>query len=138
PSHVLNGWIFGLWGLYDLAAMGQGDLIPPDLATRASSAFQDGISALATRLPQYDAWGWSRYDLYPHPIVHVASPFYHRLHIEMLRATNELAPDHRLEQMAARWERSATDPGAQAAAVCRKAAFRMTRPRGRLVRRPAS
>jgi hypothetical protein len=68
--------------------------------------------------------------------VHVASPFYHRLHIEMLYATSELAPDHRLEEMAARWERSATDPGAQALAVCRKAAFRVVRPRGRFVRHP--
>ena len=31
--------------------------------------------------------GWSRYDLYPHPLTNVASPFYHRLHIEQLRAT---------------------------------------------------
>jgi hypothetical protein len=134
PSHVLNGWIFGLWGLYDLAAMGQADVIPADLGRRTSSAFEDGISALAARLPRYDTGGWSRYDLFPHPIVHVASPFYHRLHIELLRATNELAPNHRFQQMAARWERSATDPLAQAAAVCRKAAFRMIRPRGRLVR----
>jgi heparosan-N-sulfate-glucuronate 5-epimerase len=138
PAHVLNGWIFGLWGLYDLSAMGQRDLIPADLARRTSSAFEDGISALAARLPQYDTWGWSRYDLFPHPIVHVASPFYHRLHIEMLRATNELAPHHRFEEMAARWERSATDPAAKAAAVCRKAAFRMIRPRGRFARRPVS
>ena len=134
PSHVLNGWIFGLWGLYDLAAMGQADAIPADLARRTSSAFEDGISALAARLPRYDTGGWSRYDLFPHPIVHVASPFYHRLHIELLRATNELAPNHRFQQMAARWERSATAPLAQAAAICRKAAFRMIRPRGRLVR----
>jgi hypothetical protein len=133
PAHVLNGWIFGLWGLYDLSAMAQGDVIPADLARRTSSAFEDGLSALAARLPRYDTRGWSRYDLFPHPIVHVASPFYHRLHIELLRATNELAPDHRFRQMAARWEQSATNPVAQAAAVCRKAAFRVIRPRGRPV-----
>ena len=135
PAHVLNGWIFGLWGLYDLSAMRQGDVISADLARRSSSAFEDGISALAARLPRYDTRGWSRYDLFPHPIVHVASPFYHRLHIELLRATNQLAPNQRFEQMAARWERSATDPVAQTAAVCRKAAFRMIRPRRPFVRR---
>ena len=134
PSHVLNGWIFGLWGLYDVSAMGQADAIPADLARRASSAFEDGISALAARLPRYDTGGWSRYDLFPHPIVHVASPFYHRLHIELLRATNELAPNHGFQQMAARWDRSATDPLAQAIAICRKAAFRTIRPRGGLFR----
>src|SRR5438874_13747679 len=117
--------------------MGQGDLISAAVARRASSAFEDGISALAARLPLYDTWGWSRYDLFPHPIVHVASPFYHRLHIELLRATNELAPSRSFQQMAARWERSASRPGAQTAAVLRKAAFRMIRPRRRPARRSA-
>src|SRR6185312_12881429 len=97
------------------------------------SAFEDGTSALAARLPRYDTGGWSRYDLFPHPIVHVASPFYHRLHIELLRATNELAPNHRFQTVGARWERSATDPLAPAAAICRKGAFRMIRARGRRV-----
>ena len=138
PAHVLNGWIFGLWGLYDLSTMGQGDVISADLAGRASSAFEEGTSALAARLPRYDTRGWSRYDLFPHPIVHVASPFYHRLHIEQLLATNALAPDHRLQEMAARWERSSSDPVAHATAVSRKVAFRVIRPRGRRVRRSAS
>jgi heparosan-N-sulfate-glucuronate 5-epimerase len=135
PAHVLNGWIFGLWGLYDLSTMRQGDVISADLAMRASSAFEVGVAALAERLPRYDAWGWSRYDLFPHPIVHVASPFYHRLHIEMLRATDDLASNHGFEQMAARWERSARHPVARAAAISRKVAFRMIRPRGRPARR---
>lgn len=138
PSHVLNGWIFGLWGLYDFSIMGAAGFVSTDVAKRVSSAFDDGVSALASWLPRYDARGWSRYDLFPHPIVHVASPFYHRLHIEQLLATNQLAPDPRLEDMAARWERSARDPIAHAAAVSRKVAFRMIRPRRRHVRREAS
>ena len=138
PAHVLNGWIFGLWGLYDLSAVGDQDVVPAEVARRASSAFEEGISALAAWLPRYDTWGWSRYDLFPHPIAHVASPFYHRLHIEMLRATNDLAPDHGFQEMAARWESSAADPVARAAAVGRKVAFRVIRPRGRLVRRSVS
>ena len=138
PAHVLNGWIFGLWGLYDLSTTGPGDFISADVAGRASSAFAEGTSALAAWLPRYDTRGWSRYDLFPHPIVHVASPFYHRLHIEQLLATNELAPDHRLQEMAARWERSSRDPVAHAAAVSRKVVFRMVRPRRRHERRPAS
>lgn len=135
PAHVLNGWIFGLWGLYDLSIMGKAAAVPADVAGQASSAFTEGVSALAARLPRYDAHGWSRYDLFPHPIVHVASPFYHRLHIEQLRATNELAPDERLQETAARWERSSRDPVAHATAVARKVAFRMIRPRRRVRRR---
>lgn len=138
PSHVLNGWIFGLWGLYDAAAMGQRNVMPADVTARAESAFADGVAALAARLSRYDTGGWSRYDLYPHPIAHVASPFYHRLHIELLRATDELAPDYRLEEMADRWEQSSKSPLALGAAVTRKAAFRMIRPRGRGPRPGAS
>lgn len=137
PAHVLNGWIFGLWGLYDLSRTGQGNVISADVAARASSAFEAGISALAARLPRYDTRGWSRYDLYPHPIVHVASPFYHRLHIEQLQAMNELAPNPVFQEMATRWERSAGDPLNRTAAVCRKVAFRMIRRRGRRLHRPA-
>jgi hypothetical protein len=134
PAHVLNGWIFGLWGLYDLSSTRGGDFIPADVTGRATSAFEQGVAALAARLPRYDTWGWSRYDLFPHPLVHVASPFYHRLHIEQLRATNELAPNQVFEQIAARWERSAAGFAGRATAVSRKAAFRIVRPRSRAVR----
>jgi hypothetical protein len=70
--------------------------------------------------------------------VHVASPFYHRLHIELLRATNELAPHPVFREIAARWERSANDPMLRAMAVSRKVAFRVARPRRRPVRDPNS
>jgi hypothetical protein len=121
PAHVLNGWIFALFGLYDLAAT-SGD-------ERASNGFREGASTVAARVHLYDSGGWSRYDLYPHPLVHLASPWYHRLHIELLDVLNELAPDPRLVAVAARWEKSAASRAALAFAVARKVAFRLVRPR---------
>jgi D-glucuronyl C5-epimerase C-terminus len=124
PAHVLNGWIFALWGLYDVARA-TGD-------EAAGSAFEDGVASLAARLPRYELAGrWSRYDLYPHPIAHAASPFYHRLHVEQLRALDELAPHPVFREFATRWAASSRSYPAVALGVARKVAFRALRPRRR-------
>jgi hypothetical protein len=124
PAHVLNGWIFALWGLYDVGR-GVGDEV-------AALAFAQGAEALAARLPRYELAGrWSRYDLYPHPIAHAASPFYHRLHVEQLRALDDLAPDPAFRRYADRWAASSRSYASVALGVARKVAFRALRPRGR-------
>jgi heparosan-N-sulfate-glucuronate 5-epimerase len=127
PAHALNGWIFALWGLYDISLAGG------PRGEGAARAFADGCAALAARLPLYDAgFGWSRYDLFPHPIVHVASPFYQRLHAEQLLATARLRPElPGLTATAERWSRAAERPVPRAVAVARKIAFRLIRPRWR-------
>jgi heparosan-N-sulfate-glucuronate 5-epimerase len=124
PAHVLNGWIFALWGLYDIATAGYG------LSADAGEAFSDGVDALAARLPLYDTgWNWSRYDLFPHRIVHVTSPFYHRLHVEQLRAMHDLDARPVFAETGDHWESGAENPLARAHAVARKVAFRMLKPR---------
>lgn len=122
PAHVLNGWIFALWGLYDVAlAAGDAD---------ARAGFDAGVAALGARLPLYDTpWGWSRYDLFPHRIVHVTSPFYHALHVDQLDALALLAPRDELVRAADRWRSALRNPAALALAVGRKVAFRALEPR---------
>lgn len=125
-SHVLNGWVWGLWGLYDVGASGG----PGNAAARAG--FDAGVDALVALLPRYGAGrNWSRYDLFPHPATNVASPFYHRLHVEMLRALHQLAPRPELLAVADRWERGLASPVARASAVARKVGFRILVPRSR-------
>lgn len=124
--HVLNGWMWALYGLYDLASA------PARLAPDARTAFDDGVAALVASLPAYETVGcWSTYDRYPHPIANVASAFYHRLHVNMLRALSRLAPHEELDATADRWERALANPVVRAGAVARKVGFRMVRPRGR-------
>ncbi len=130
--HVLNGWMWALFGLYDLAHA-DGDL-DEDLRAAATDAFEAGIASLAAQLPEYETGrGWSTYDRYPHPIQNVASPFYHRLHVEMLRATERLAPYEQLaEEFQAtsdRWEQALGAPLVRATAVARKVGFRLVKPR---------
>jgi heparosan-N-sulfate-glucuronate 5-epimerase len=67
PSHILNGWIYALWGLWDAAV----DLDDKD----AEKTFAESMVALRAKLPAYDVGWWTRYSLYPHLITDLAKPF---------------------------------------------------------------
>jgi hypothetical protein len=133
PAHVLNGWIFALWGLYDVAAQlgADGSESRRMVAGRARTRFETSVSALAAHLPEYDVgFDWSRYDLMPRRIPNVASPFYHRLHVEQLRALARLAPEHPiLSETAERWLAALRRPHARGHALALKVLFRMAEPR---------
>jgi hypothetical protein len=130
PSHVLNGWMFALWGLYDVTMLTER---AGQTAPNARRAFEEGTTALVRRIGLYDAGlGWSRYDLYPHRLVHVASPFYHRLHVALLNATAHLTGEETLRSKAAAWDAAAERLPLRIAAVARKGAFRLVYPRRRL------
>jgi hypothetical protein len=130
PSHVLNGWMFALWGLYDVTILAER---AGRIAPAARRAFLDGTAALVSRIDLYDAGlGWSRYDLYPHRLVHVASPFYHLLHVALLNATADLTGETALREKAAEWDAAASRLLLRTAAVSRKVAFRLVYPRRRL------
>ena len=130
--HVLNGWMWALFGLYDVAHAGCE--LDDDVRANAREAFEAGVASLVAQLPEYETGrGWSTYDRYPHPIANVASPFYHRLHVQMLRATARLAPyDQLASELGAtsdRWEQALGQPLVRAAAVARKVGFRLVKPR---------
>ncbi|WP_323720631.1 D-glucuronyl C5-epimerase family protein [Acetomicrobium sp.] len=93
PSAILNGWIFAIFGLYD------GVLV----TKRADwgQALQKTIDTLEIELHCYDAGYWSYYDR----AGHLASPFYHDLHINLLRVLAKLAGREAFLLMAERWDR---------------------------------
>jgi heparosan-N-sulfate-glucuronate 5-epimerase len=134
--HVLNGWMWALLGLYDLAhAM---DLEDEDVRAAAADAWEHGVASLVAQLPAYETGnGWSSYDRYPHAIANVASPFYHRLHCSMMRAIERIAPYEELARelgsTADRWERALARPVTRATAVARKVGFRIVTPRHRRI-----
>lgn len=131
PSHVLNGWITSLFGLYDIAQARRDDTAT---MRRAVTAFDAGTETLAARLHLYRTpLGWSFYDLYPHPLANTASVAYHRLHVAQLRALHALAGLETFAVTADEWERSLRNPAALLVGVARKVAFRIVRPRSRRV-----
>jgi heparosan-N-sulfate-glucuronate 5-epimerase len=127
PSLVLNGLIFGLWGLRDVA-VGTGD-------ARAREGFDGGVEALVGSIDRWDTGNWSRYDLYPHVVTNVASNAYHALHITQLDATGRLARRPELVATAWRWAGYMDRREYRALAFGRKALFRMAEPRSARAKR---
>jgi hypothetical protein len=117
PSFVLNGGIFAIWGVYDVWR-GLGD-------DRAESLFREAHETLCDSIERWDTGFWSRYDLYPHPIVNVASPSYHALHIDQLTAEDSLSSSAVLRETLARFRAYSDSPIRRSRALAHKIAFRM-------------
>jgi heparosan-N-sulfate-glucuronate 5-epimerase len=100
PCAVLNGWIFALWGVHELA-------VTRDHAA-ARRLFAHSSAGLLRLLPSYDIGWWSLYSLYDHGRRDLAKPFYQDLHPVMLDGLNLLRPDPRLRYYADRWRAQAT------------------------------
>jgi D-glucuronyl C5-epimerase C-terminus len=112
-SQILNGWITALWGLLDVAALG--DAV-------ATEAFEAGSDCLRRRIARYDVGWWTRYSLYPHRIADLAKPIYHRFHVTQAEVMARLTGHPELAGAAERWRRYDT-AGHRILALAQKAAF---------------
>ena len=123
PSFVLNGGIFALWGLHDVAmALDDED---------AKEDWEAGVDTLARNIHRWDTGYWSLYDLFPHPIPNVASSAYHALHTAQLRALNLIAPRPEFELAIGRFESYMDSRLNPLRAFVEKASFRALVPRSR-------
>ncbi len=94
PSHILNGYIFALFGLYDYVAY-TGDIHIDALIKRS-------LYALHTIIDKFDMGYWSRYDLlFRTP----ATLFYHALHVTLFEALAQLSGCPHCAVLAARWDK---------------------------------
>lgn len=126
PSFVLNGSMFAAWGMYDVWK-GLAD-------EKAGEDFRTFTAMFARNLWRWDLGFWTRYDLYPHPVVNIASGPYHRLHTNQLRALQAIAPRPEFADALARFEVYAASARGRAVATTRKVAFRLVLPRNRFIR----
>lgn len=106
---VLNGWIFSFWGLWDYALM-SGD-------AQVQRAMERTLQTMVKTIPDYDLGYWSRYDR----TERIASPFYHGLHIALLRSMYALTGEETFRQYADLWEKYQKSPMKRARAFCVKA-----------------
>lgn len=117
PTHVLNGFIWAAWGVYDY------------FLTTGSSAAQDlfmqAVLTLRTNLDRYDLGFWSLYEQSGTLLPMVASPFYHRLHVVQLRVMYRLTGDEIFARYADKWESYARSRAKRARALCYKSAFKL-------------
>ncbi|MEA2828299.1 MAG: heparosan-N-sulfate-glucuronate 5-epimerase, partial [Actinomycetota bacterium] len=123
PSFVLNGAIFALWGIRDVGT-GLAD-------AGALRQWHEGIDTLAANLDRWDTGWWSRYALYPHPVVNPASSFYHALHVAQLQATEALTPRPEIAAARRRFQGYAASRRCRIRAFAHKALFRVLVPRNR-------
>lgn len=91
-SHILNGFLLALFGLYDYAALTHD--------AQVEALIERSLRTLHTLLREYDTGYWSRYDL---RFKRLASPFYHALHVTLLQALAHYSGCQHCADLAARW-----------------------------------
>jgi len=115
-NHVLNGMLYTLLGLKDLAVAAGFE--------RAQQLFDQGIQSVLLALPDFDSRFWTWYCIPEQGHPRIASMGYHALHSCLLEALWRQTGNVELRQWAERFGEYATRPS------CRiKAAFRMVRER---------
>ena len=117
PTHILNGFIWAAWGLYDYF-----------LATQDRSAqelFARAVCTLVHNLDRYDLGFWSLYEQSGTRLPMVASPFYHQLHVVQLRVMHRLTGEGKFARVADRWESYGRSRSKRTRALCYKSAFKL-------------
>jgi heparosan-N-sulfate-glucuronate 5-epimerase len=117
PTHILNGFIWAAWGLYDYFLATQ--------ETAAQDLFARVVQTLLRNLDRYDLGFWSLYEQSGTRLPMVASPFYHQLHIVQLRVMHRLTGEQKFAQVADRWETYGRSASKRTRALCYKSAFKL-------------
>ena len=96
PTHILNGFLWAIWGLYDYY------LHTKDI--RAKKVYDQGVKTLVKNLSGYDTGFWSLYEHSGEKMMMLASPFYHSLHIVQLKIMGLLAEENIFGEYSEKWE----------------------------------
>ena len=117
PTHILNGFIWALWGVYDMF-----------LATGESpyrAVFDRGVRTLERNLERYDTGYWSLYEQSGTRLKMLASPFYHRLHIVQLNVMHRLTGAEVFRRFAERWRDFLDSRSGRVRAIVGKSLFKL-------------
>ncbi len=92
---VLNGFIFSLFGVYDLILLNNNE--------KAKDIFHKGADSLKRILPYFDIDYWTRYYLYDYPQKYYSSFTYHILVAEQLKAMYCLTGENQFNFYSEKW-----------------------------------
>ncbi len=95
-SHVLNGCLYGLFGLYDAA-----DALGHQEAGRAAGEIETTLSRAVTTFTAPLGWTW--YALRAHGRRYIARGYYHSVHIVQARVVAARTGDADIERAARLW-----------------------------------
>ena len=117
PTHILNGFMWALWGVWDyFLATDEGK--PKEL-------FERCVETLTSNLHRYDIGFWSLYELSGTKLKMIASPFYHSLHIVQLEIMFRLTGDEIFRMYVERWTTYRASRMKKARALGQKVAFKV-------------
>lgn len=95
PTHILNGFIWASWGIYDYFLL-TGD-------KNAKNLFDESVRTLKNKLVKFDVGFWSLYEQSGTKLKMIASPFYHKLHIVQLKIMYKLTDEPIFAHYAQKW-----------------------------------
>jgi hypothetical protein len=119
PSHILNGFIWALWGVLDYARWS---------GKHSATALWDScVKTLRAHVHEFDIGWWSLYETRHAEHRMLASLYYHRLHAVQLRVLHDLTGIDAFADCAARFEVYARQPLLRGRAFVEKAWFKVRR-----------
>jgi hypothetical protein len=117
PSHILNGFIWALWGVYDYAHWSG--------RPEASQLWTKCVGTLQRRLDEFDTGWWSLYEARDGSREMLASRYYHTLHITQLQVMHRLTGIDLFADTAARFQSYLDRRSNRAQAFAQKAIFKL-------------
>lgn len=96
PTHILNGFIWALWGVYDVYLY----LDWPE----GKELFDKCVLTLEKNLYRYDTGYWSLYENSFTSLPMITSTFYHKLHIVQLQILFEMTKKPIFRKYSLRWK----------------------------------
>jgi heparosan-N-sulfate-glucuronate 5-epimerase len=119
PSHILNGFIWALWGVYDYAQWSG--------SPQALKIWECCLNTLERRLHEFDTGWWSLYEARNQGEEMPASRYYHTLHITQLQVLHRQTGRQVFADAAARWQGYLHNGGYRLRALAQKAIFKLRR-----------
>lgn len=117
PTHILNGFIWALWGLYDYWLLTKN--------RESLTLFQTYVDTIIKNLSRYDSGFWSYYELTPQRVKCLASVFYHCLHIVQLKVMHEMTNHPEFLFYESKWSRYLDNPLYRNLALAYKVGFKV-------------
>ncbi len=117
PTHILNGFIWAIWGVYDYFLHTKDQV--------ASRLFEEAVKTLSDNLSEFDVGFWSLYEQSGTRMKMLASPFYHSLHIVQLKVMHKLTGDTIFKHFADKWDTYRKSPIKKSAALFYKTIFKL-------------
>jgi len=117
PTHILNGFLWSLWGVYDYYLLTKNKT--------SKILFEKSIETLKEKLRIYDIGFWSLYELSGTKLRMLASSFYHSLHITQLRVMYKLTNEKIFNYYADKWSEYKRKRLNRSIALVHKALFKL-------------